>query len=240
MHQPSNFAILILRAIICPMPNLTLAFDRTARRIDADGRLHIERSKCCSKCKISKLFSDFNKREKSADGLQYKCRECSAATKSKWVASNRDRVREYHKEYAAEYRAKNEQALAEKKRKYHLEHASSIIAKASAWQRNNVQKVNLKNSNWRKANPAKCNAKTNRRRASKFKATPAWANEFFIEEAYRLANLRTKMTGVEWHVDHIVPLSSKIVCGLHSEHNLAVIPAAVNVKKSNLYWPDMP
>ncbi len=30
------------------------------------------------------------------------------------------------------------------------------------------------------------------------------------------------------------------LCGLHVEHNLRVIPAAVNLAKKNFYWPDMP
>ena len=47
MHQPGGITVLIkirLRAIIPTMPILRLAFDRTARRLDADGRLHVDRS----------------------------------------------------------------------------------------------------------------------------------------------------------------------------------------------------
>ncbi len=78
-----------------------------------------------------------------------------------------------------------------------------------------------------------------RRTAQKLLAVPAWANKFFISEAYHLAKLRTEITGFKWHVDHIVPLQSDLVCGLHVEHNLRVIPARDNLTKNNRWWPDM-
>jgi hypothetical protein len=83
------------------------------------------------------------------------------------------------------------------------------------------------------------NEKVVRRNAEKLKATPSWANLFFIEEAYDLAQRRTEATGFQWHVDHIVPLRSKRVCGLHVEHNLQVIPARTNLAKGNRVWPFM-
>jgi len=64
-------------------------------------------------------------------------------------------------------------------------------------------------------------------------ATPAWANGFFISEAYELAQLRTKITGIPWEVDHIIPVKSNHVCGLHVEHNLQVVPASWNRSKKN-------
>ena len=65
------------------------------------------------------------------------------------------------------------------------------------------------------------------------KATPSWANDFFIEEIYMLCQLRTELTGIKHHVDHIVPLRSKVVCGLDVHNNLRVIPAEDNMKKGN-------
>jgi hypothetical protein len=79
-----------------------------------------------------------------------------------------------------------------------------------------------------------------KRRAAKRGATPTWANSFFISEAYRLARLRSRLMGYGWEVDHIVPLRHQLVCGLHIETNLQVIPAFANSSKGNRHWPDMP
>ena len=76
--------------------------------------------------------------------------------------------------------------------------------------------------------------------AARKNATPKWANEFFIEEIYDLARLRTKHLGVKHSVDHIVPMTSGIVQGLHCEHNLRVVRHVENISKKNRWWPDMP
>ena len=87
----------------------------------------------------------------------------------------------------------------------------------------------------RQKHPEKKNAETRARRERIRLATPAWANKFFIREAYRLAALRTKVTGGKWHVDHIIPLNGKLVSGLHVENNLCVIYREANIRKSNHY-----
>lgn len=87
---------------------------------------------------------------------------------------------------------------------------------------------------------AKVLANDGKRRAAKIKRTPVWLSSeehWLIEQAYELAQLRTKIFGFSWHVDHILPLQGKLVSGLHVPENLQVIPGIENVRKANMYTP---
>jgi len=74
-----------------------------------------------------------------------------------------------------------------------------------------------------------------RRRAAELKATPSWANLEQIERIYKLRKKVSDKTGVEHHVDHIIPLQGESICGLHVESNLAVVPARMNLSKGNSF-----
>jgi hypothetical protein len=90
---------------------------------------------------------------------------------------------------------------------------------------------------WRVANKAKMNALSKKYKHSKRKAMPKWANQQKIEEFYFAADFLGMVTGEWHHVDHVVPLQSDVVCGLHCEGNLQVLTATENLRKSNLVWP---
>jgi 5-methylcytosine-specific restriction endonuclease McrA len=154
-----------------------------------------------------------------------------------------------------EWRANNPEATAEQAKRYAEKHPEKIRAKALNWKYNNLEKARTYNRNAaakirlvkadlikkRKAqysleNRPVINAAVARRKAAKLTRTPLWLtvdDYWMIEQAYELAQIRTKMFGFDWHVDHIIPLQGKTVSGLHVPWNLQVIPGVENMRKGN-------
>lgn len=59
--------------------------------------------------------------------------------------------------------------------------------------------------------------------------------EFVYLEAHQLRKTRETIFNFKWHVDHIIPLKGKVVCGLHVWNNFAVIPMVENLRKGNYH-----
>lgn len=182
--------------------------------------------KTCSKCGVEKELSEFGRVSKARGGTPLAaCKACENARILAWRAANKEKSAAIH---ARHYR----------------NNIASVTAYIARWRRADStahpEKYSRACAAWKAANRDKCNAALAAYKARKKQATPAWANDFFIEEAYDLARRRTEATGFEWQVDHIVPMTHPLAQGLHVENNLQVIPAVENRSKSNRYWPDMP
>lgn len=93
---------------------------------------------------------------------------------------------------------------------------------------------------WKENNRNKTRSSNAKRRAAKLNATPKWANPEEILKIYTEAKELSEITGILYHVDHKIPLISKLVCGLHCEANLQVLQKKENLIKNNLWWEDMP
>jgi hypothetical protein len=166
-------------------------------------------TKTCTKCGETKVAALFARRGK---GLQPKCKACNAAYRQE----NRERVSATKQAWAT----RNIERSREIKRLHYARNREHCSERQNAW---------------RRAHPEHRISDNLNRRVAHRNATPAWANLFFIDEIYALARLRTKLLtgGVKWSVDHVIPLRSKTVCGLHTHDNLRVVPALLNVRKGN-------
>lgn len=124
-------------------------------------------------------------------------------------------------------------------------------ARSKLWAQNNPEARSKIRARWEGNNPEYMKAKRKRhydrhqeyfitkalnRINAQRTANPPWLTEedyWLIDEVYSLCRLRSKITGIKWHVDHIVPLKGKDVRGLHVPWNLQVITAKENYMKSN-------
>jgi hypothetical protein len=183
--------------------------------------------KSCAKCKVKRQLFDFAKDANRKDGLQPYCKACNRAyrqAKRVEIAAYREASRVEHRERNAAWRKANPDRVKAGNAKSYHENKDANIKRVRAWQQ---------------ANPDKhCEIQV-RRYASIKSSQPAWANREAIARVYKTA-AEMRKSGSDVHVDHIVPLRSKFVCGLHVPANLQIIDCRENVIKNNRLWPDMP
>ena len=140
---------------------------------------------------------------------------------------------------AARYLVKRSEALLWQK-EYYASHKAEAAVRGRGYRAANPEKYATSMREWQRTNADKVNATVAKRNAAKLQATPVWASKQKIDEFYYTADMLGMHTGDPHHVDHVVPLRSKLVCGLHVEHNLQVLTGLDNLKKGNRHWPDMP
>lgn len=135
-----------------------------------------------------------------------------------------------------EWYLRNKELVKQRAKAWDAANPDKVSEKNIRYKNKNKEKVLEYNREWNKANKDKKASYQAKRRAIQLQRTPKWLDEedfWMIEEAYSLAKLRTQMLGIPFHVDHVIPLQGRNVCGLHTPTNLQVIPAKENLSKSN-------
>lgn len=182
---------------------------------------------CCECERLRSLrYSTENRDKRKA--YASKNRERANVTRSKWAMKNRDTINRQKRERYADDPDKHR----ERRRKYYAENRDIERERWAAWRELNREHL----VNYWKEHREDYARRTRQRRAQIKQATPAWLTEAQREEMkYRVVEAKAISvdTGVLHQVDHIVPLQSDIVCGLHVPWNLRVITAHENAEKGN-------
>jgi hypothetical protein len=173
--------------------------------------------KICTNCNQVKPFEAFYASSTHRSGYASWCKVCE---------SERCKIKNQ----------KNREKRLAVARVYRNANKEKINASIKNWQERNKERYAMYFVKHRENNRAYHNEKWMRRDAAKKQRTPTWLSKNHIKQMqveYELAKWCTEVTGIPYHVDHIVPLQGKIVSGLHVPWNLQVIPAKTNRSKSN-------
>ena len=162
------------------------------------------------------------------------------AYNKEYYQKNIDRYKEYKKKNKEKISAYTKEKWA--KNKDNKEFRDKEKARCLAWYHANFEKIKEKkyarDKEWRSRNKGIINFHTNKRYTARKQRLPKWIteeNKLQIKAMYMLASSLTKATGIEWHVDHIIPLQGKTVSGLHVPENLQVIQGSLNNRKRNKF-----
>jgi 5-methylcytosine-specific restriction endonuclease McrA len=157
---------------------------------------------------------------------------CVECMKLEWQRGNETRAG-----YFAEYN--KSEAGQKAKQRYYEANREYVIAKARSTPnelKNKYRKV------WAEKNPLSILANNKVRRRKHRDATPPWltrTQKSEIRALYQAAILSSQTTGERYVVDHIWPLRSDVVCGLHVPWNLRIITQKQNLEKSNKLPDDL-
>lgn len=93
----------------------------------------------------------------------------------------------------------------------------------------NKDAIRAYNKRWSQNNAGRVTAYSRAYQLAKARAMPKWLSPDQVADINAFYSSRPD----DYHVDHVVPLNGKNVCGLHVRWNLQYLPASENIRKSN-------
>ena len=173
--------------------------------------------KICASCKVEQSTSNFRWNKTRFESW---CKECKSKHKKAWYKNNR--------EYAIAKSTEYHYASYAEKREHKIQYAKK-------WIKNNPEKYKVNAKKCYEKNKIQRFAYQALARAKKRNAVPTWFDTIKedVQKIYIEARTKTLETGIPHEVDHIIPLTSKYVCGLHVPNNLRVITRFENRSKQN-------
>lgn len=183
--------------------------------------------KRCSKCLEEKNDDHFYVRC-NGGALRSRCKACLADDQRSYMPIFKLKN---HEKYAARVKRSTEK-YADYYRTYREKNAAKCREYGIDYYRANKDLVRRRHAQYASLTMDRILARNRKRQAAKISAVPVWYDHRLVNDMYAEAKYQQLV------VDHIVPLQSQLVCGLHWEGNLQLLTTTENVRKGNHTWSD--
>lgn len=184
--------------------------------------------KKCKKCDQSFSLSNFYAHKGMLDGHLNICKACFTIYSDKRYYQNKEKILKT----CYNWQIKNKEKRKEICKRYYQKNKDKHNLLVSNWRNKNLDRFKAYSKQWKRDNKEKvCLSSKIRNKRVKL-ATPPWAKKGNIMEEIKKIYSNCKKG---FHVDHIVPLKGKNVCGLHLPWNMQIISAKENSKKNNKF-----
>lgn len=183
----------------------------------------------CRSCDSHLHVEAFYAKKVTPGTKRSRCKACSSKSARRWALEHPDRAAANNARRVGTPRYKASGAAWRRKNR------AKQTEYLRVWRIANPERANEIAARWRKRNPEKRAIWARERKILEGRALPRWADRKALHAIYVTARQLTKETGVDYHVDHVIPLRGKNVCGLHVETNLRVITGHENRVKFNKF-----
>lgn len=182
-------------------------------------------TKICTKCDKELTLDQFHKCAANKDGHYTQCKACVKEYTKSHYANNVDRL----KLKAKRYRLENPIKVQKLRASYYTTHKKQECLNSRKYRATRKPEIAAYNKAYHKANSGILIHKLRLRQLKD--RTPTWSNRKAIKDIY--INCPKGLV-----VDHIIPINSKSVSGLHVPCNLQYLTFRANASKSNKFTQD--
>lgn len=182
------------------------------------------------------------KRREAPKSLEF--RESEKIRLKKYKEENRDHVNRKSSEWASNNKEKR-RAI---QKRYRINNRHNILAKRStdsykekqkewskSWAMANYSRYSEAKNKWKRDN-VEYVLWSNKQRSKKIRQATIGKKEFWSEigSIYKKCKEMNKECGyIKYNVDHIAPINSAFICGLHVPWNLRIVDKGINASKNN-------
>lgn len=200
--------------------------------------------KQCIECKLTKDVAEYGKHATTADRLMQRCKVCQSAYGKRYRDANVAHIKELNRKLASKnadhrrekarlWREENPERRQDQIKGYYQRHKDAGTLDLYYGKRD-PEVARQRAKQWRKDNPARVAYNIATARARRHQAIPPWVTKqerSAMRRVYEQCQKLSQDTGIPHQVDHVYPLVSDVVCGLHCLANLQILTAEENNKK---------